>query len=492
MAEDMIAGRSFGEVLADLAAVDPDRPAVTCGAVTLSRRDLDDRTNALARAYADHGVTPGSFVTIGLPNGIEFIESAFAAWKLGAIPQPVSFRLPPRELDAIVDLVQPNLLVGLTSGASPCPAVVAGFAPPPGTLTTPLPRTVSPYWKAPTSGGSTGRPKVIVAAQPAVIESVVGFGRTIRIPEDGTVITTGPLYHNGPFLTTAISLLFGSHVVVMPRFDAMTALELVEQHRADWIYTVPTMLLRMWRLPEADRERADLSSLHTVIHMAAPCPEWLKRVWIDWVGPERVWEIYGGSEVQAVTVIGGTDWLAHPGTVGKPFVGEICVFDDDGKPAAPGTSGPLWMRRGAGVPNPYRYIGAEARRRDGGWECLGDVGYLDDEGYVYLLDRDSDMIIVGGANVYPAEVEAVLEEHPAVRTSCAVGVPDEDLGQVVHAIVETAGEVTDTELLAFCAERLLREKVPRVIHRSATPLRDEAGKVRRSAVLAELVERLQP
>jgi bile acid-coenzyme A ligase len=479
---------TFGEVLAALAAADPDAAAVTCGDTTVSRHDLHRSSNRLARAYEQLGVRPGSFVTIGLPNGIEFLESAFAVWKLGAIPQPVSHRLPAKELAAIADLVQPSLVVGFGDDtAAGLTHLAPGYRPDPSLSDEDLPPAAAPYWKAPTSGGSTGRPKVIVAAQPAVYGSVSAFGPVFGITADGTVLTTGPLSHNGPFMSTVISVLLGAHVVVMPRFDAATALDLIERHRVTWMYAVPTMMLRIWRLGDDERGRRDLGSLRRVMHLAAPCPEWLKRAWIDWLGAERVWELYAGTEAQAITIISGQEWLEHPGSVGRPVVGEIRVLDVEGNDVPPGTVGSIWMRRGDGGPSPYRYLGAEPRAIGDGWECLGDVGRVDEEGYVYLTDRDTDMILVGGANVYPAEVEAALEEHPAIRTSCVVGLPDEDLGQLVHAVIEAVDEVGDEELRAFLAERLAPYKLPRVIHRSDEPLRDDAGKVRRSAVRAGLI-----
>lgn len=482
---------SFGDAVAALAAAEPDRPMITCGDRMVTRREFHERTNRLARAYAELGVGLGSYVTIALPNSIEFMESAFAAWKLGATPQPVSSRLPGRELAAILDLVKPSLVVGAPADQlGSHTGVPQGFEPPEHTSADDLPRAVAPVWKAPTSGGSTGRPKVILATQPGVLDSVAPFVMIMGLPERGTVLATGPFFHNGPFMSSAIGMLFGAHVVVMPRFDAQEALDLIERHQVNWMYAVPTMMLRIWRLPEADRLKPDLSSLERILHMAAPCPPWLKTAWIDWIGGDRVWELYAGTEVQAVTLISGTEWLAHPGSVGKTLIGEITVLDDDGKPAPAGTIGTLWMRRGEDQPPTYHYVGADAKSIDGGWESLGDVGRMDEEGYIYLTDRDSDMILVGGSNVYPAEVEAALEEHPAVRTSCVVGVANEDLGNVVHALVELDEDVTDEELIGFCSERLVRYKVPRVIHRSSTPLRDDAGKVRRTAVRDDLVARL--
>lgn len=485
MGEQEPLGRSFGEVLRTLAEADPDRPAVTCGAATLTRRELDECSNVLARDFAARGVVPGAFVTLGLPNDIDFLVTAVATWKLGATPQPVSARLPRRELDAILALVDPALVVGIEVPGRV--SLAAGHRPPPDVSRAALPPAVAPAWKAPTSGGSTGRPKVIVAGQPATLEAVCGLAPLLGLQPDGTMLTTAPLFHNGPFLTSALGLLLGMHVVVMPCFDPAQALELVGRHRVQWMYAVPTMMLRIWRLPVAVRTNADLSSLQRVLHTAAPCPQWLKQAWIDWLGPERVWEVYGGTEVQALTAISGEDWLQHPGSVGPAVVGEICILDEQEGPVPPGQVGWLWMRRGPEAPAPYRYLGAEARRRAGGWECLGDMGWMDEQGYVYLTDRDCDLILVGGANVYPAEVEAVLEEHPAVGTSCVVGMPDDDLGQVVHAVVQTARDVSDEELLAFCAERLLGYKMPRVVHRSDLPLRDETGKLRRSGVRERLL-----
>jgi len=217
-----------------------------------------------------------------------------------------------------------------------------------------------------------------------------------------------------------------------------------------------------------------------VWHLAEPCPVWLKEAWIDWLGPERIVELYAGTEAQVATVITGVEWLKHKGSVGRPVSGEIMICDADGEPVPPDTEGEVWMRSGRERPT-YRYIGAEPRRRDGGWESLGDMGRVDEDGYLYLGDRLSDMILTGGANVYPAEVEAVLAEHPAVRSCCVIGLPDEDKGNRIHAIVEAdAGAVSEAELIAFVAERLARYKVPRTVELVDRALRDDAGKIRRS------------
>ena len=262
----------------------------------------------------------------------------------------------------------------------------------------------------------------------------------------------------------------------------------MQEHAVDWMYAVPTMMGRIWRLPEEQRRCYDVSSLRVVLHMAAPCPPWLKRAWMDWLGPDRVWELYGATEVQAVTLLTGSEWLSHPGTVGRPVVGEMQVLDPAGAPTPAGEIGEIWMRRGPGLPNPYRYLGADARTMGDGWESVGDMGSIDDEGYVYLADRKSDMLIVGGANVYPAEVEAALSEHPLVRSAVVIALPHDDLGQVPHALVELEGDVTDEELRAHLAERLATYKIPRSFERVREPLRDDAGKVRRSALAAARTE----
>ena len=216
---------SIGEGLAALAAADPDRPAVTCGQRTITRAELEARTNRLARAYLDRGLTPDSFVTIGLPNGIEFIETTIAVWKAGATPQPVSDRLPGTERRAIIDLATPSLVVGIepteTGGR---PSVPAGFEPDPTYPDTPLEPRFAKALKAPTSGGSTGRPKLIVSGHRATVANVTINAGYTRMPNDGVHLATGPMHHNGPFIYAFAALFTGNHVVVMPRFDAEEAL----------------------------------------------------------------------------------------------------------------------------------------------------------------------------------------------------------------------------------------------------------------------------
>src|SRR5499433_3074669 len=263
---------ALGTVIGNLAHAAPQRAALTCGTDTVSRAALEARTNQLARAYRELGVTPDSFVTIGLPNGIEFFEAVLAVWELGAKPQPISSRLPAAERRAIIELANPSLVVGVEpSEAAGRTTIPSGFQPETSLSPDPLPPLVAASFKAPTSGGSTGRPKLIVATQPATWESVEGFAGLLKIPPDGVHLVTGPLYHNGSFVTALLALLRGNHLVIMERFDATAALALTERHRVDWMYAVATMMHRIWRLPERERERFDVSSLRLVFHMAAPC-----------------------------------------------------------------------------------------------------------------------------------------------------------------------------------------------------------------------------
>ncbi|TKJ31404.1 AMP-binding protein [Blastococcus sp. CCUG 61487] len=477
----------IGVRVGELAGRYGDTPAVVCEGTTRSWAELERRTNRLARGLLARGVAHGDLLTIGLPNSVEFVEACIAAWKVGAVPQPVSAALPPLELQGVVELADPPLVVArgdipLDRPIADVEELLAGVED-----DAPLPPVVSPAYKAPTSGGSTGRPKLIVSGQTGVVEP---FGALVwKHRPGGVLVMPGPMYHNGPFTSAMAGLLDGSTLVLMPKFDAEGVLATVERHRATWLYLVPAMMSRIWRLPDDVRTRYDISSLETVWHLAAPCPPWLKEAWIDWVGPEVLMELYAGTEAQAGTIISGAEWLEHRGSVGKVLYGEMTILGPDGEQLPPGTVGEVFLRRGPGQAPSYRYIGAEARTR-GDWESLGDVGWMDEDGYLYLADRRTDMILVGGSNVYPAEVEAALDEHPQVASSAVIGLPDDDLGQVVHAIVQPAPGIDDVDLddlRRHLAERLVRYKQPRTFELVAEPLRDEAGKVRRSQLLADRV-----
>lgn len=476
---------SYARRLADLVERAPDRSAVTDERRTVTRGELDDLATRAAHEFSGLGAGPGRMVTIALPNSVEFIASVIACWKLGATPQPVSFMAPHLEVSAIVELADPAVVVGAEPhefAGRPC--LPRGWEPrSEPDAREPLPDATSDPWKAMTSGGSTGRPKLILAGEPG--EADRDFVSPLGIANDGCHMMPGPLYHNGPFVWATSALMAGAHLVLGGRFDAERTLELIERHRADSMYIVPTMMGRIWKLPPEVREHYDVSSLQVVWHLSAPCPPWLKEAWIEWLGPEKILELYAGTEAQAVTVINGAEWLEHRGSVGRPIAGELKIIGEGGGELPPGEVGEVFMRPSDPGRKTYRYVGAEANTIDGGWESLGDLGRVDADGFLYLSDRKKDMILVGGSNVYPAEVEAALEEHPLVQSSAVIGLPDEDLGSRVHALVHTSDDVDVDDLRAHLATRLVRYKIPRTFEFVDRPLRDDAGKVRRWVLAQE-------
>ncbi|MGA1557239.1 MAG: AMP-binding protein [Ilumatobacteraceae bacterium] len=466
------------------AAERPHDPALTCGDTTLSWLEFDRRTNRLARAFAELGVVPGDLATIALPNSTAFFESAFALWKLGATPQPVSAKLPGRELEEIVELADSRLVIGVAPDRIPGRTCIpVGFDPDPSIDDGELPDVVTARWKAPTSGGSTGRPKIILATTPGAFDiDAPGFS----LPSRSACVIPGVLYHNAPFSISSMALAGGNHVVNFPRFVPEDVLDAVTRHRPKYLYLVPTMMNRIWKLPDEVRSAADMTSLEVAVHMAAPCPPWLKEEWIHWVGPDVLCELYAGTEVQSVTWITGREWLDHRGSVGRPIAGRMKVVRDDGTDAEPGEIGEIYMLADGGRNSTYEYLGADAKQlADTDWESLGDLGSMDEDGYVYLADRRKDLILRGGANVYPAEVESAIDEHPAVRSCAVIGIADDDLGQRVHAVVDAPDGVTEPDLRAHMAERLVSYKCPDTYEFVDEPVRDDAGKVRRSLLAEE-------
>jgi bile acid-coenzyme A ligase len=297
----------MGAVFTYQASRDPDHVAIITPAAQITRGELEARANQAARHFIALGVTPGSLVTIALPNGIDFYVAVIAAWKVGAVPQPLSYRLPDIERNAIIELADPAIVVGVDpERVSGRPALAPGWQPDPTSDASPLPSITSPSWVALTSGGSTGRPKVIVNARPAECDpSVPIVGMSI----DGVQLVPGPLYHNGPFTFSVNGLFTGSTIVLMERFDAVGVLDLIERHRVDWMFAVPTMLRRIWQLPADVRESADLSSLRLIFSSGSPWPAWLKDEYIGWLGPDRILEVYSGTEQYGSTGITGRESL---------------------------------------------------------------------------------------------------------------------------------------------------------------------------------------
>jgi bile acid-coenzyme A ligase len=476
----------IGTQISALAELAPDEPAVTCDGRTLTRAELDRSTNRLARAYAARGVGVGDYVTMVLPNSIEWIEAAVACWKLGAVPQPLSARLPDAELAGLLNLRPPTLLVGREHPK--ITSVPAGFTPDLALPEAALPEAVSPVWKAMGSGGSTGRPKLIESGGDSRIPAAIGY--PLGAQEGDTTLLPVPLSHNTGFTTATIALLMRHHLVLMSRFEPQQFLRLIADHGITFLTTVPTIMQRALPVYHADPGSYDLSSIRRFWHLGAPCPPAIKQAWIDLLGPEKVWELYGGTELQALTFISGDQWLAHRGSVGVVVAGEMKVLDDDGSTCPPGVIGEIYMRPSPGSAPTYRYVGATAKSRDG-WDSLGDLGYFDADGFLYLSDRRVDMFTVGGRNVYPAEIENALSAHPDVLSCLVVGVPDEDLGQVPYALVQAASTLDEQTVQAFLRDRIAGYKVPATVEFVDAPLRDDAGKARRSAVRAEVMARLR-
>lgn len=480
-----LAPRSYGRRLAELAAADPERIALVCEEGSWTRADLDRRANRLARAYSARGLGQGDRATLMLQNGLEFFAACLAIWRLGAVPNPLSQRLPAPERRAIIERAQPTLIIGTEpENAEGIASIAEGFDPDASISDAALPDRTPPNERAMASGGSTGLPKLIVAANPGIYDETFASAlfRARR-----AVLVPGPLYHAAPWSSAWQGLFAGCMVVVMRRFDARRSLELIDRYRVDRISLVPTMMQRIWRLPTPERESFDLSCLEFVMTGGAPCPAWLMRAWIDWLGPDVMNEAFGPSERIGGTFITGAEWLAHPGSVGKPVGGaQIKILDDAGQLLPAGKMGEIYMMPEGGPGSTYRYIGARARVTEDGWESVGDMGYLDHEGYLYLGDRRSDMILSGGRNIYPAEVEAAIELFPGVQSSAVIGLPDDDLGQAIHAIVEVECEVEigESALLRHLSAHLTHYKVPGSLEFVRQPLRDDAGKLRRSALRA--------
>ncbi len=455
--------------LADVPSATPaDRIALIHGDAGWSFGDLDRRSRQWAAWLAARGVGPDDLVAFSRPNGPEFIALAFGIYRAGATPAPLSGKLTDYEREAILAVMKPQVFVAPDDG--------------PGTdgdVSTHLADHVAASWKACTSGGSTGVPKVIVDARSAGFADGTEF---IAIPADSVVLVPGPLYHNAPFSAAIFALWRGSTVVTMPRFDAAEALALIAEERATWAMMVPTMLHRIMALDPPQRAAFDLSSWQTVVHTAAPMPAWLKREWIEWRGPDHIWEVYGATEGIVRCWIGGREWLERPGSVGRPIGGgRLRILDPDGADCPPGTEGEVYAMPPTGPASTYRYIGAERRATPDGWESVGDIGWVDDSSYLYLSDRRTDLIICGGVNIWPAEVEAALLRHPAIASCAVMGRADRELGQIVHAQVESQSKELDLESLsAFLAPWLAKQKHPRSLEFQTGPVRDDAGKVRKT------------
>jgi bile acid-coenzyme A ligase len=479
-----------GEAVHAFARQNPGEIVVICaredgGVDELTRAQLDSWSSRLAHKLVAEGVEPGEFVAIILPTSVEHIVATIAIYKAGGTPMPVSYSMPPEERDGLLALAKPKCVF---SDQDDLEGISRSDMEKLEAFTDELPdcRIPNPV-KALGSGGSTGKPKLIVT--PGPFQFPAGdhpTGKLLRFEAGDLKYSPGPLYHNGPFFFTHIMLFNGGRILLNERFNVVRMLDLIEQYHPTVLNLVPTMMQRM--LGEPGIRDRDLSSVRVAWHLAAPCPEWAKRGFIDLLGPEKILELWAATEGTGVTVIDGSEWLEHPGSVGKGVMTEFRIVDEERNVLPAGEVGEIFSRFGDGTPG-YEYLGAKPLEDVGdGFVSVGDLGYLDEEGYLFLSDRRTDMIISGGANIFPAEVEAIISSHPKVQDVAVVGLPDEDLGRRVHAIVEPRNENDPPdipELEAMCLRELTRYKVPRAFELVARLPRNEAGKIRRLALREE-------
>jgi long-chain acyl-CoA synthetase len=494
-----------GMGLAWWASRHPERPAITSETGDRTFAELNAGANRMARLLRERGLVEGDAVALVCTNRPEFAETVFACQRAGLRLTPINWHLtgdeasyivtdcgaravvadaalPPALLEAIVaSPAEVRVVVGgPVDGFEAYEEVVAGQDP--ADLADPVLGTQMLY-----TSGTTGRPKG-VHRSPEVARAMAAAPRLnlygYATDGDGDRhLCTGPLYHAAPLaFSLVIPLAFGVGVVVMRDWDPEATLALVDRYRITHTHMVPTMFHRLLSLPDEVRARYDTSSLRNVLHGAAPCPVPVKRRMIEWLGP-IVLEYYAATEGTG-TFVDSATWLSRPGTVGRPIAeGQVIVADDRGDPVAVGDTGLVFLRAPAGAR--FDYFGDAGKTQAafrGEYFTLGDVGRFDEDGYLYLTDRTANLIISGGVNIYPAEVDAVLLEHPAVADVAVIGVINDEWGEEVKAVVEPkagvqAGPALAEELMGFCRSRLAHFKCPRSVDFVDVLPRQDNGKI---------------
>ena len=477
-------GIPYGQRLTELADVRGDEPAVVVVArdaseVVLSWRRLEGRANQVARSLRDRGVGQSDLVALALPNSTEFLAAVFAAWKLGAVPVPVRWDLPDWERDRLLEVVGARLALSVDD--------VEWLRATESADDGPLPDATPPHTHGICSSGSTGLPKVILIDLPGTWSeerNTVFPSAWLEVPRPQTILVPAPMYHTNGFAAFT-TLLAGDSLVVLEKFDAALVVDLIERHRITNFTATPTMLQRVADLPGIDGR--DLTSLVWVLQGAAVIPPSLVRRWADLIGADRFYMAYGMTEGLGLAALRADEWLAHPGSVGRGYRDtEIRILDDQGADLPPGEVGEIYLR--SPTSGMYRYLGGAARLpvTDDGFGTAGDLGWLDEDGFLYIADRRVDLIISGGANVFPAEVENALIEHPAIADVVVIGLRDPEWGRRVHAIVEPADPAAPpdaAEVIAFAKARLAPYKVPKTVELVGEIPRSAATKVSRSALV---------
>ncbi|XVQ14937.1 class I adenylate-forming enzyme family protein [Spirillospora sp. CA-255316] len=480
----MESANSYSRQIAALADERPDDLAVRfClldgGEAAFTRSELHRRSSQVAGALQARGLGPGDRLALSLRNVPEFVFGALAAWKLGAVPVPMRWDLPDWELSRVREVIDPK--VHLDPSDLPWLRATAGDPVPA------LPDAVSPQVFGICSSGSTGTPKVIMSERPSVFEAsrVVPFAALWQpVPRPETILVLAPMYHTNGF-STLNNLLAGDRLVVLEKFEAARVPDVIERHRVSTFTATPTMLQRIADLPGIDDR--DLSSLEWILQGAAPMPPSLVRRWAALIGAERIFMAYGMTEGFGLTALRGDEWLTHEGSVGRGFQGtEVRILDGDGRELPAGEIGGVYLRWERGAKYSYRGTAERAGATDDGFHTAGDVGYLDEEGYLYLKDRAVDLIITGGANVFPAEVEAALIDHPRIADVVVIGLRDPEWGRRVHAVVEPADPAAPPsadEVIAYAKGRLAAYKVPKTVEFVDAIPRSAATKVSRGAMV---------
>jgi len=477
--------------VAGVAAADPGRVALVEGDRTMTYEELDQRANAVALDLAGRGVGVGETVGMMLHNRSEWFVITHAIARLGALWVPLSYRLTQFEAEYIVsDSGMKVLFVeGLGPGVGGVPEIDVGTldqlqpaATPPRTDFLNTPPAMMGY-----TSGTTGRPKAVErpAPSPLPVATTTPVAAFWGYGPDAVSLICGPCYHTAPSAYAEYALWEGGRVIVQDGFVGERCLSLIEQHRVNRAFMVPAHFVR---LLDADWERYDRSSIRMILHAAALCPVPLKWRILDVFPPGTLWEFYGATEGMG-TVISPGEWLFKPGSVGRPFPGlHVRVLDENGEDAPTGEVGMIYISPMGGYRFAYRGDPEKtAAAYRGDYFTAGDLGWLDPDGYLYIADRRTDLIVAGGVNIYPAEVESALAEDPDVADSAVIGLPDERMGQRVHAIVALKTGVAPDEaaIRARLAERLADFKLPRTIEFVDEIPREPTGKVRKHQLREE-------
>jgi bile acid-coenzyme A ligase len=469
-----------------LAALKPDDLALVFAAEDgsereISWRELDERSTQVARALAEMGLGLGDRLAIGLRNSPEHLFAAFGGWKLGSVVVPLRWDLPDWELARVQQVLQPTVNLHLEDTSL--------FARSLSCSTDPLPDVIAPKARGICSSGSTGTPKIIVVERPGVVNPATISNTTAMLesygpmPHPQLVLVPGPLYHTVGFSATN-HLLAGDSVVLLERFNAQRVVELIESRRVNGMTGATVILQRIARLD--DIEKRDLSSLLWVQQGAAYLPHWLARKWIDLVGPERFFMSYGMSEGLGLCVIRGDEWLEHPGSVGRPWgATSLRIVGPGGERMPSDEVGEIYMSSPGGADFSYLGDAPPPPRTEDGHGTVGDLGWVDKDGFLYIADRQADMIITGGANVFPAEVEAALSEHPLVGDVVVIGLRDLEWGRRVHALIVPTDRalLNEHDVIGFAKSRLASYKVPKTVEFVPSIPRSEATKVNRNALV---------